>query len=93
MFIGLAILLEPERGDPVTLAEVQDRQLLLTAAMEAIRAAEAKAHEWGAEDRVLGVLQAEEAARLRRALELVVPGLRDARGNSNFVKGTTEDEG
>lgn len=78
MRIGLYITLEPERGKPVTLARVEDSTLLLDAAEVALDEAEKRAQEMHEQDPVLGMLQRQEAGRLRSALELVIPGLRTA---------------
>jgi hypothetical protein len=74
--VGLYITLEPEHGEPVTLARVRKRNLLLEAAGEALLQAEQLAERMAVEDVLLGELQRDEAGRLRRALELVLPELR-----------------
>ena len=73
--IGLYITFEPERGNPVTLARVRKRSLLLEAAGAALLEAENTAEQMAAEDQLLGELQRQEATRLREALELVLPEL------------------
>jgi hypothetical protein len=81
MKLGLYITLEPAEGKPVTLARVSDRSLLTGAARTAIREAEEKVELMAAEDEVLGTLQLQEAGRLRKALELVIPELRNISGD------------
>ena len=76
MRVGLYITLEPANGKPVTLARVQDSDLLLGVAAVALDEAEALADRMAEQDPVLGTLQRQEAGRLRNALELVIPGLR-----------------
>jgi hypothetical protein len=76
--VGLYITLEPENGEPVTLARVRKRALLIEAAGEALLQAEQLAERMAVEDALLGELQRDEAGRLRRALELILPELRAA---------------
>ncbi len=76
--IGLYITLEPRGGHPVTVAKVADRRLLIAAATAAIAEAEAQVRALAGEDELLGHLQHAEAARLRHALELLVPEVRGA---------------
>jgi hypothetical protein len=78
MSVHLYITLEPERGKPVTLARVEDRDLLVNAALSALQQAEHLAVEMGSQDKTLGELQRQEASRLRQALELVLPEIRAA---------------
>jgi hypothetical protein len=78
--VSLCITFEPENGDRVTLARVQKRALLLDAAGEAILEAERLAAQMADEDTLLGELHRDEAGRLRRALELVLPELRTTAG-------------
>jgi hypothetical protein len=81
MKLGLYITLEPAAGKPVTLARVFDRSLLTGVARTAIREAEEQAELMAAEDETLGTLQLQEASRLRTALELVIPELRNIPGD------------
>lgn len=74
--VGLYITIEPEHGLPVTLARVNDRQLLTDVALVALNESELLAKQMACEDATLGELQRQEASRLRRALELVIPELR-----------------
>lgn len=78
--VSLYITFEPDHGDPVTLARVRKRALLLDAAGEAILEAERKAERLASEDALLGELHRDEVGRLRRALERVLPELRLAAG-------------
>jgi hypothetical protein len=77
--IGLYIILEPARGKPVTLARVNDRELLTEVAVAALDEAERAVHQMASEDPVMGELQRQEATRLRTALELVLPAIRGTR--------------
>jgi hypothetical protein len=79
MSVRLYITLEPERGKPVTLARVNDRDLLVDAALLALQEAESIADEMASQDTTLGLLQRQEASRLRQALELVLPEIRSAK--------------
>jgi hypothetical protein len=65
---------------PLTLARIGERALLLNASDAAISEAESVAEQTAAEDPILGELQRQEVARLRRALELVLPELQAAVG-------------
>jgi len=78
MSVRLNITLEPERGKPITLARVEDRDLLVNAALSALQQAERLAVEMGSQDTTLGELQRQEASRLRQALELILPEIRAA---------------
>ena len=71
--VNLYITFEPERGKAVTVARVRDRSLLLDAAERAILEAESDAEALVTEDEILSELQRQDAARLRRALQLIIP--------------------
>ena len=73
---ALAILYEPDRGRPLTVARVGDRRLLVAAAEAAIAEADERAQAVGEADEFLGAVQREEAARMRRVLSILVPELR-----------------
>ena len=73
--VSLLLVYEPAGGRPLTVARVQDRRMLLHAAQLAILAAEQRAEEFGAADRLLGEVERAEAGRLRRVLSLLVPEL------------------
>jgi hypothetical protein len=62
---------------PVSIAIVEDPELLCAAARSAIREAEERRVTTADSDPVLGLLQAAEVARLRIALRLLVPGLNE----------------
>lgn len=85
MSVRLYITLEPERGKPITLARINDRDLLLDAALSALQEAEAEATEMASQDKILGELQRQEASRLRQALELVLPEIRSASSGPDTV--------
>jgi hypothetical protein len=72
----LAILYEPERGRPLTVARVGDRRLLIAVAEAAIAEADERALALGEADELLGAVQREEAERMRRVLTILVPELR-----------------
>jgi hypothetical protein len=78
--VGLYITLEPEHGEPVTLARVRKRALVLDAASAALLEAEQLAAQMADEDVLLGELQRDEVGRLRRALERLLPELRASAG-------------
>jgi hypothetical protein len=78
MGIRLYITLEPEHGKAITLARVNDRELLTNAAMAALQEADSMVNEMASQDQMLGQLQRQEASRLRQALELVLPEIRAA---------------
>ncbi len=69
---SLAIVYTPDGGRPLSLARICDRSLLRSAAAAALREAEGQAESLSVKDRVLGVVQAEEAAKLRRILGLLL---------------------
>ena len=72
----LAIVYEPERGRPFTVARVADRLLLVAVAQAAIAEAEGRASAIAEADEFLGTVQHEEAERIRRVLGILVPELR-----------------
>ena len=81
---SLAIVYTPEGGRPFSLARISDRSLWRSAAAAALREAEGQAESLSVKDQVLGIVQAEEAAKLRRILGLLLapqcagPGLSPA---------------
>lgn len=81
----LAILYEPERGRPLTVARITDRQLLIAAARAAIAEAESRAEMLGDVDPVLGAVQREESARMGRVLRMVIPELRASEPSLELV--------
>jgi hypothetical protein len=68
----LAIVYTPEGGRTLSLARISDLSLLRSAAAIALREAELQAESLMAQDRVLGMVQAEEVAKLRRILSAVM---------------------
>lgn len=80
MDVSLAITFRPEGGTPITIARTADRGLLREAARAAISEADRRAEEIAQEDAVFGELQRQESARIRKALETVVPELCGAAG-------------
>jgi hypothetical protein len=81
---SLVIAYHPPGQPPQSVVTVNDPCLLQAAARAAIKEAEQKAAELTAEDPVLGRLQAAEVARLRMALEILVPGF-DSRPASGVM--------
>ena len=69
---SLAIVYTPERGRPFSVARISDRVLLNHAVTVALREAERQVESLMARDRVLGMVQAEEAAKLRRVLSMLM---------------------
>ena len=70
------ITIEPSSGsEPVTVARVSSREMLVNVAEAAIREAEDKVLSWSQEDDYLGFLQKEEADRLQRSLKMLIPEL------------------
>jgi hypothetical protein len=63
---------------PVSVAVVDDPELLRVAARLAIQQADDQVISIGDLDPVLALLQAAEAVRLRTVLEIVVPGLSES---------------
>ena len=90
----LAILYEPERGRPLTVARVGDRRLLIAVAEAAIAEADDRAQTLGEADEFLGAVQREEAERVRRVLTILVPELRPSERRLELVtEGTGEVDG
>jgi hypothetical protein len=69
---NLAIIYTPEGGRPLSIAGISDRHLLRSAAAMAVHEAERQARSLMMRDRVLGMVQAEEAAKLRRVLAALI---------------------
>jgi len=87
----LAILYEPERGRPLTVARVGDRRLLIAAAEAAIAEAGERARVLGDADEFLGAVQREEAERVRRVLTILVPELRPDERRLELIGAGTEE--
>lgn len=66
--ISLAIVYTPEGGRPLKLATVSDRDLLKLAATAAVREAEYQVAYLRSRDPVLGMVQADEVAKLKHVL-------------------------
>jgi len=80
MSVELVIVYEPQDGRPLSVAKVPDRELLLSAARAAIDQAEVQADVLAGVDAGLGIVQREEAERLRRLLGLLIPELAGRNG-------------
>jgi hypothetical protein len=74
---SLAIVYTPDGGRPLSLARVSDRFLLGCAAAAALRESEQQAECLMVTDPVLGLVQTEETARLRRILNLLIASEHD----------------
>jgi hypothetical protein len=68
MNFALAIIYAPEGHRPLSVAKIQDTQLLGLVAKRAISEAEAAAVRLDGDDPVLGAIQQQEVERLRRVL-------------------------
>lgn len=68
----VAILYDDDAHMPLSIAKIHDEDLLSAAAQAAIHEAEQKADVLARSDAVLGRLQMEEAAKLRRVLGFLV---------------------
>ncbi len=73
MNVTLAILYAPPGRKPLSVVRINDRNLLSAAAAAAMREAEQSASELLERDEILGRLQLEEAAKLRRVLSVLMP--------------------
>jgi hypothetical protein len=71
--VRLAILYEPNKGRPLLLASLADRQLLAAAARAALAEAELRCDILAEADEGLALVQREEVDRLRRVLSMFVP--------------------
>lgn len=71
--VTILLVYEVPGGRSLTVARVADRSLVAHAASLAISVAEARAEELGDADRTLGMVEREEAHRLKRVLSLLVP--------------------
>jgi hypothetical protein len=68
---------------PLSIATIEDPELLLSAARLAIRQAEERVASFAESDPVMALLQAAEVSRLRTALEVLVPGLAETAPESS----------
>ena len=78
MTLELAIVYSPAKGRTLSIARIEDPELLRVAALAAVRETQARAAELSESDTVLGLVEAEEAAKLQRTLAMLIPGLSDA---------------
>jgi hypothetical protein len=72
---SLIIVFSSPGKKPLSVATVEDVELLQRAARLAIEQAEERAASAAGSDPVMALLQAAEVQRLRTALDLLVPGL------------------
>ena len=80
MQVELAIVYRPSDGRAVSVAKIQDADLLVAAAQAAVREAHARAAFLSETDGVLGSIQAEEAEKLHRTLAVLIPAMQDGTG-------------
>jgi hypothetical protein len=73
--VAIHLTIEPGSGRPVSLARVSDPAILRQVARAAIHAAHQKAAEDFFRDMTLGQIRSEDATRLERYLEKLIPGL------------------
>lgn len=72
----LYLTIEPQNGaGPVTIAQTANPEAIAVAARQVLAESRHRVDEMRREDPVLGILQAEEARRLERALGLLLPEL------------------
>jgi two-component sensor histidine kinase len=78
--ISIMLLYEPPaaRGKPVPVARVSNEDLIKTVARAAVQEAQARVESLAAADELLGEVEREEALRLRRVLELLIPALKSS---------------
>jgi hypothetical protein len=74
----LLIVLEGKNGRALAVARVSDPALLETAARSAILEKQREASEIEAQDQALGLAVREEALRLERTLDGLIPGVSTA---------------
>jgi hypothetical protein len=75
MNVSLHLIYESEIGRPLTAAKVHDKNLIRQAARTAIKDAFERAKMVADQDTFLGDVQREEAERLQRVLQIMVPEL------------------
>jgi hypothetical protein len=78
---SLSIVYTPPGGRPLSVAHISDRALLRNAAVVALEEAERTTKSLCTIDAILGVIQAEESAKLRRVLTALLL-LGDAAGDA-----------
>lgn len=74
--LSVVLVYEPECNHPVALAWIGSKTMIFEVAEAAIREAERRAAMFEKGDDVLGLLEREEADRLKRVLGSLVPELR-----------------
>ena len=77
MNVSLHLIYESGIGRPLTAAKIHDQELIKEAAKAAINDAFERAKMVAGEDAFLGDVQREEAERLQRVLQIMVPELND----------------
>lgn len=77
MNISLHIIYESEIGRSLTAAKIHDRNLIKETAKAAINDAFKRAKMIADQDAFLGDVQTEEAERLQRVLQIMIPELND----------------
>lgn len=85
--VALLLLYEPTtaQGRPVPVARVADQRIILEVARAAVLEAQKRADSLAAADELLGEVEREEVARLRRVLELLIPALKAADTQSSHT--------
>jgi two-component sensor histidine kinase len=78
--ISIMLLYEPPvaKGKPVPVARVANQDLIEAVARAAVQEAQARVESLTAADELLGEVEREEAFRLRRVLELLIPALKSS---------------
>ena len=85
MNFSVAILYSREGRRPLSIASINDSQILEMVAERAIREAEATATELRKVDPTLGALQYEEANKLRRVLSRLLSKNNNSRAATNVM--------
>ena len=73
--VSVVLVYDSPTGKPIMLARSDDRRLLVRVAMTAIGEAQARAEIFKQTDETLGTIEREEAIRLERLLNRLVPEL------------------
>ncbi len=81
--LSVLLVYQPSGAKPVAVARVDRRSLLLKVAATAIAEAQARAELVKAADLVLGAVEREEAQRIIRVLNLLIPELEASPGANN----------
>lgn len=79
--VALLLMYEPTtaKGRPVPVARVEDKKLVLEVARAAVRESQERADVMASADELLGEVEHEEAGRLLRTLEILVPEMKPNR--------------